>query len=309
VIIDLPQTTTSVVAKRLVKLRDEGGVTALSRVLTLVVLTDTDGVEDAVSAANDASREHPCRIIVVAAPQDDSSTGLDAEIRVGGDAGASEVVILRPSAAIADHVDTLVIPLLLSDAPIVAWWTGEVPDSVAEHPIGRMAQSRITDTLNTADPRATLERLRENHHAADTDLAWTRTTIWRGLLAATLELPPYEPVHSAVVEGDADHPSLDLLAGWLAQFLRCPVEVVRVPDAQAVTRVVLSRRSGDIVIARPSGATATLDQPGQPTHHISLPVRPLRECLAEELRRLDPDVIYGEVLTKGLARLEGWEAR
>jgi len=307
VIIDLPQTTTSVVAKRLVKLRDEGGVTALSRVLTLVILTVPDDVEEAVAAANEASREHPCRIIVIADPQDAQASGLDAEIRVGGDAGASEVVVLRPSAEIAAHVDTLVIPLLLSDAPIVAWWTGAVPESPATHPIGRMAQSRITDTLNTPDPRKTLESLRAHHDSADTDLAWTRTTIWRGLLAATLELPPYEPVHSAVVEGDADHPSLDLLAGWLAQFLKCPVEIVRVPEAQAVTRVVLSRKSGDIVIARPSGATATLDQPGQPQHRISLPVRPLRECLAEELRRLDPDVIYGEVLTKGLNRLDTWE--
>jgi len=34
-----------------------------------------------------------------------------------------------------------------------------------------------------------------------------------------------------------------------------------------------------------------------------LPKRLDRDCLAEELRRLDPDEIYHTVLTEGLARL------
>ncbi len=53
-IIDLPETTTNAVNKRLVKLRDEGGAVALGRVLTLVVLAEEADVEDAVAAANGA---------------------------------------------------------------------------------------------------------------------------------------------------------------------------------------------------------------------------------------------------------------
>jgi hypothetical protein len=45
-------------------------------------------------------------------------------------------------------------------------------------------------------------------------------------------------------------------------------------------------------------------QPNQPTHDISLPRRSLRDCLAEELRRLDPDELFGAVITKGLLKLE-----
>ena len=37
---------------------------------------------------------------------------------------------------------------------------------------------------------------------------------------------------------------------------------------------------------------------------IALPIRQLRECLAEELRRLDADEVYGEVLQKGLPRID-----
>ena len=41
---------------------------------------------------------------------------------------------------------------------------------------------------------------------------------------------------------------------------------------------------------------AELTQPGQPVQRIPLPRRSLSECLAEELRRLQPDPVFGEVL-------------
>jgi len=38
-------------------------------------------------------------------------------------------------------------------------------------------------------------------------------------------------------------------------------------------------------------------------HDISLPRKSLRDCLAEELRRLDPDDLFGDVVTVGLREL------
>jgi glucose-6-phosphate dehydrogenase assembly protein OpcA len=304
VIIDLPRTTTNDVNKRLVKLRDEGGAVALGRVLTLVIDVGTHDVEEAIAAANDASREHPCRVIVIAQSADGGAEGeLHAQIRLGGDAGASEVVVLRPSAQLMPHGDTLVMPLLLPDAPIVTWWPYEPPEDPAHHPLGVMAQRRITDSTACAAPQQVLRRLAGVHQPGDTDLAWTRITLWRGLLAAALDQPPFEPVTRVVVSGEGTHPSVDLLAAWLAEDLRCDVEVERVPDARAITCVRLERRSGDIVLDRPDGKTAALHQPEQPVHRIALPIRQLRECLAEELRRLDPDEVYAETLTRGLPRI------
>ncbi|HQY33276.1 glucose-6-phosphate dehydrogenase assembly protein OpcA [Actinotalea sp.] len=302
-IIDLPDTTTAAVTKALVRLRDEGGAVALGRVLTLVIDADGGDVEPAVAAANDASREHPCRVIVLARDTTRTTASLDAQIRVGGDAGASEVVVLRASGEILAHSDTLVMPLLLPDAPIVLWWPFEVPDRPADHPIGAMAQRRITDTLACADPAASLVRLRSGYTAGDTDLAWTRLTRWRGLLAAALDQPPHEKVTRAVVSGHHTHPSVVLLAAWLAHALRCPVEIVRQRDVQGITKVVLERASGNVVIDRPDGRVALLDQPGQPERRTAMPMRELHECLAEELRRLDPDEVYGEVLHDGLSRI------
>ena len=69
--------------------------------------------------------------------------------------------------------------------------------------------------------------------------------------------------------------------------------------------VRLERRSGNIDLVRPEGDTATLVQPGQPDRTISLPHRSDAECVADELRRLDPDEVYEEVMTKGMRLLEG----
>ncbi|GMA31177.1 glucose-6-phosphate dehydrogenase assembly protein OpcA [Litorihabitans aurantiacus] len=139
-IITLSSTTSSKIAARLVKLREEGGAVALGRVLTLVVSAPPEHVERAVDAANDASREHPCRVLVVS-PQPDGAAdgpadGLDAEIRVGGDAGASEVIVLRPRGGARSELDSLVMPLLLPDAPIVTWWPASPPPSPRPTPSG-----------------------------------------------------------------------------------------------------------------------------------------------------------------------------
>ena len=302
-IIDLPGTSTRAINRRLVTARDEGGAVALGRVLTLIIDVDGHDAEEAIDAANDASREHPCRVIVIAEDTAQTESRLDAQIRLGGDAGASEVIVLRPGGQLAQHLDTLVMPLLLPDAPIVVWWPYEIPEDPAQHPLGRMAQRRITDSTQCAKPGEVLRRLASVYAEGDTDLAWTRATLWRGLIAATLDQPPYEQVQRVVVSGESTHPSVDLIAAWLAQSLRCPVDVERLADAPAITTVRLERASGPIVLDRPDGKTAALIQPDQPEHRIALPIRQLRECLAEELRRLDADEVYGEVLQKGLARL------
>ncbi|MBO0900265.1 glucose-6-phosphate dehydrogenase assembly protein OpcA [Cellulomonas sp. zg-ZUI222] len=304
-IIDMPDTSTRAINRRLIQEREEGGAVALGRVLTLIIDADAHDPEDAIAAANAASREHPCRIIVITERTSDRESNLDAQIRLGGDAGASEVIVLRVSGGVVRHIDTLVMPLLLPDAPIVVWWPYDVPANPAEHPLGRMAQRRITDTTTCRRPSRALRDLAQVYTDGDTDLAWTRATLWRGLIAATLDQPPYEPVHRAVVTGESTHPSVDLIAAWLAQALRCPVEIERVPGAPAITQVRLERTSGDIVLDRPDGKTASLRQPDQPEHRIALPIRQLRECLVEELRRLDADEVYGEVLQKGLARIDG----
>ena len=309
-IVDLPNTTTSKISKTLVKIREEGGAVALGRVLTLIISTTLGHEEEAIEAANDASREHPMRVIVISTAAADSvaldEARLDAQIRVGGDAGASEVIVLKAYGDMADDEEGLVTGLLLPDAPVVAWWPGDAPDVVSKSPLGRIAQRRITDAAVQKDPRGFLQHLASTYAPGDTDFAWTRLTLWRAQLAAVLDQPPFENISAAEVHGAADSPSTTLLAAWLQLQLQLPVihEVTpAVAGSSGIHGVKLVRKSGVIELERTHVSIVTLIQPNQPTHDISLPRRSMRECLAEELRRLDPDDLFGQVITTGITEL------
>jgi glucose-6-phosphate dehydrogenase assembly protein OpcA len=303
VIVDLPKTTTANINRKLVDLREGGGTVALGRVLTLIIVTEEPDAEEAIEAANSASHEHPCRVIVVVQGTKRGTDRLDAQIRVGGDAGASEVLVLRLYGQLASHGDSVVMPLLLPDSPVVAWWPGEPPAEPSKDPIGRMAQRRITDAARSRQPRRELSRLAKVYAPGDSDISWTRLTLWRGLLAAALDQPPYERVEHVTVTGASDSPSTDLLAGWLAESLRCPVLRTRTKAGSGMSSVRMERRSGNIDLVRADSPVATLLQPGQPERRIGLHRRGIAECLAEELRRLEPDAVYAEALIRGLDAL------
>jgi glucose-6-phosphate dehydrogenase assembly protein OpcA len=308
VIVDLPDSTISRVLKTLVKIREEGGAVALGRVLTLIISTDLGDEEEAIEAANDASREHPMRVIVVStSTESDRVDGrLDAQIRVGGDAGASEVILLRAYGETASDEEGLVTGLLLPDAPVVAWWPKTAPAVVSESPLGRIAQRRITDAASQPNPRQSIVDLARSYAPGDTDFAWTRLTLWRAQLAAVLDQPPYESVTAVGVSGSPDSPSTLLLAAWLRLQLQVAVDgelPTSATGSSGIHGVRLVRASGPIVLERSLDDVATLTQPGQPTHDLALPRRSLRDCLAEELRRLDPDDLFGNVVRHGVGQL------
>jgi glucose-6-phosphate dehydrogenase assembly protein OpcA len=305
-IFEMPDTTTAHVSKSLVSIREEGGAVALGRVLTLVISTAPGEEEDAIAAANEASREHPMRVIVLSIPRESTSitNRLDAEIRVGGDAGASEVIILRAYGDVGSDERGLVTGLLLPDTPVVAWWPNDAPPVVSQSALGNMVQCRITDSAGSSDPMARLGELSRTYAPGDADFAWTRITPWRTQLAAVLDQPPHDPITGISVSMSSSSPSGQLLAAWLSLRLGVSVSFELThhePDDGSIHRVVLNRAVGDIILTQRSDKVARLEQPGQPTHDVSLSRPSLRDCLAEELRRLDPDVVYGDVVTQGLA--------
>ena len=302
-IVNLPNTTVSEISKSLVQMREQGGAVALGSVLTLIIQTDAKSAEAAIEAANAASKEHPSRIIVLVDPTLDVEPSLDAEIRVGGDAGASEVIVLRPAGEAATHPQSLVMGLLLPDAPVVAWWPNGAPETVSDSAIGKIATRRITDALSQEDPAGFLANLSKTYAPGDSDFSWTRLTLWRAQLAALLDQPPYEPIQSIEIIGDLNNPSVLLLAAWLKIQLDCPVATEHREDTAGVKAVYLvrfNRPGGEIEILRDQSNIAVLSQTNQPPKELSLPVRSLRDCLAEDLRRLDPDVAFEKVITIGL---------
>lgn len=306
-IVDLPATTMGAVTKKLVRLREDVGAMALGRVLTLVVVVDEQHAESALAVANDATRQHPSRIVALVSGNRRGANRLDAQIRVGGDAGASEIVVLRLYGELTRHGESVVLPLLLADSPVVVWWPFDAPKDVAGDPVGRLAQRRITDTSTSGATSSgagkALAGRAKTYVPGDTDLDWTRTTKWRGLLAAALDLPPYEQVESVTVLGGADSGATDLLAAWLGSYLDCPVVRGRTPAGSGTVAVRLHRKGGSIDLVRPDEDVATFSMKGQPVRRMSLPRRTDAECLADELARLDADEVYHRTLTDGLTRL------
>ncbi|MEV6863114.1 glucose-6-phosphate dehydrogenase assembly protein OpcA [Streptosporangium subroseum] len=294
----LSGTNASKISSQLTALRHQMGTPAVGMVLTLVVVCDESEQYDAVRAATEAAREHPSRILVVISRDPKESNRLDAELRFG-ESTPGEVILLRLYGELTKHADSVVSPLLLTDTPVVAWWPGECPDIPAKDPIGVLAQRRIVDARAATDSVAAIAGRARGYVPGDTDLAWTRLTTWRSLLAAAFD-QPVGKVKKGTVEAVTGHASALLLAAWLGERLGAPVKVAE-SAGPGLTAVKLSTAEGDIVITRGDGRMAMLSRPGQPDRRVALTRRPKSELLAEELRRLDPDEIY-EAAIRRLAR-------
>ncbi|MEU1073882.1 MULTISPECIES: glucose-6-phosphate dehydrogenase assembly protein OpcA [unclassified Streptomyces] len=304
--IDLTDTTASKINKALVQGRRAVGTPAVGMVLTLVIVTDEENAYDALRAASDASREHPSRTLVVIkrvsrSPRDRTQSRLDAEVRVGADAGTGETVMLRLYGEVINHAQSVVLPLLLPDAPVVVWWPVNSPIDPANDPLGSLAQRRVTDTYAAEQPIEELTARADTYTPGDTDLAWTRITPWRSMLAAALDQVSCE-VTSVEVEGEEFNPSCELLAMWLADRLDVPVKRSR-SSGPGLTAVRMETDCGPIVLDRADGSLATLSIQGQPDRAVALKRRETAELIAEELRRLDPDDTYASALKFGVDRL------
>jgi glucose-6-phosphate dehydrogenase assembly protein OpcA len=295
VTIDLTQTTTGAIHDALQEARRRLGGPASGMVLTLIIVTDESAQYDAVRAANEAAREHPCRVLVVITRRPDAASRLDAEIRVG-ETSPGETLLLRMYGPLGQHADSVVAPLLMPDTPVVTWWPGDPPAVPAADPLGVLAQRRITDAAAASTPRQCLAALAAGYRPGDTDLSWTRATPWRSLLAATMD-QPHGTIHQGAVSAEPGNPSADLMAAWLTSRLRVPV-TNETSAGPGVTDVSFSTSEGEITLTRHDGRVAHLQRPGQPERRVALHRRETPELLAEELRRLDPDEVYAESLAR-----------
>ena len=165
----LHNTTVSAINKELSHLTAANGSLSSGRVLTLVVLAEKGHSREAMRAAIRASHEHPSRIIVHISHDPLDPDQLDAEIHLGGDTGASEMIVLRGWGSASRPTEALISGLLLPDSPIVVWWPHSVPENPAQHSIGRIAQRRITDSARADDPKEALRKLTDVFRAGDTD--------------------------------------------------------------------------------------------------------------------------------------------
>ena len=294
--IELNDTNSSAIAAEFVRARRRAGSPAMGMVMTLVFVVDEEQAEAAMSVARAASREHPARVLGVLLGDGRGAARVDAKVGIGS-GWTGETALIMLSGAVTKHPASVVLPLLLPDSPVVVWWPAKAPSDPAADPLGQLARRRITDAaaVPTGKARAMLTQC-HSYAPGNTDLAWTRITNWRALLAAALD-QTHAKGTSAAVSAERISPSADLLSAWLADRLKVPV-TRHSSDGPGITRVVMTTRQGDISIVRTDGKLATLSSPGEPDRPVALKRRELDELLSEELRRLDPDDVYARTVRK-----------
>ena len=293
-IVDLPSTTTVGVSKKLVRAaRQDTGAMALGRVLTLLIVVDEHDAEEAIEAANDASRQHPCRIIAVVIGNKRGSRGSTRRSGSAATPARSEVVVLRLYGALTDHGRSVVIPLLLPDSPVVAWWPTDAPAHVAQRPDrldGPAADHRRRRVQAARGPRSS--------RAPRPTPAATPTSPGRGSRCGGGCSPP--PSTSRPSSRSSRRPSpaaptprpTDLLAAWLALTPAVPGAPRPRPApapawsacgwSAAAAPSTWSARDGSIATPQPARPAGPPDLPGPPgdgrvPRRRAAPPRPRRD--------------------------------
>jgi glucose-6-phosphate dehydrogenase assembly protein OpcA len=294
--IELMETNAAGIAAEFVAARLRAGSPAMGMVMTLVIVVDEESAPDAMRIARQASHEHPARVLGMILGDARGAGQVNAQVGTG-DGWTGETALIRLKGEVVKHPESVVLPLLLPDSPVAMWWPADPPDDTAADPLGRLAQRRITDAAAAMRGKGkAIHTQATSYSPGNTDLAWTRITPWRALLAAALDQHPLK-VSRGSVTAERISPSAELLVAWLADRLKIKVDR-RNSQGPGITEVVLETKEGPIRISRRDGRLATFTSPGRPDRPVALKRRQLPELLAEELRRLDEDDVYAATARK-----------
>lgn len=288
-------TTGTGVVKALAAERRTGGGVTSGLALTLVLVMEEKDASEVEAAVSVAASKHPMRVLMVLRHNVEAPVPrLDAEVSIGGRYGPGETVVLRMYGRLALHAESVTLPLLAPDAPVVAWWYSKSPEIIAYDPLGVFADRRITNVIRDPDPSASLRQRATDYAPGDTDLTWTVITPWRAALASAFDTVDV-PASSVAVYGNPDDPSAQLLAGWLSSRLRLSVPVKKA-EGKYISSVEIGFEGGHTIEMRNEGYKLVMSRPGQMDSIAPFPSRATGDMLAEEVRRLDADASYAEAL-------------
>ena len=192
---------------------------------------------------------HPSRALIVIARPAAGDSRIDAQLAAHCHISASleqqvccEEVTLTISGPAAQHLHSIIIPLLVPDLPVYVWWTGRLPR--ARHMFEQLIETADKIIVDSASftGRAGLQRLAQL--CPDVagcplgDLNWERLAPWRRVLAQSGEMSGTdthaEPVSAVAVgyagsaKGQVPAQTL-LILGWLATRLGWDTAAAQTP--------------------------------------------------------------------------------
>jgi len=215
---------------------------------------------------------HPSRAVLIEPAGTQARADFEARVsascaaRQGGGVLGCELIMLRSKPCAYERLHSIVLPLLVPDLPIFLWWrkplAAQTDTASRERELfdglAKLANRVIIDSAHLADPAAQFHRLAESirvqrKHAAFSDLAWARLTMWRQLVAQFFDGPSLSylsRVSDVVIKfagAEVVPPEPLLLAGWLASRLQWkPQPDVKPWKNQEAHELTLTRNGGQV---------------------------------------------------------------
>jgi glucose-6-phosphate dehydrogenase assembly protein OpcA len=300
---------------------------ARASVLNLITVVESESRYRSITQVLDElAVHHPSRTLVLLAQEERAAVKLEAGVVAeahldSGHRVVTEQVLLHAHGPIAEHLASLVQPLLIPDLPVMLWWPGRPEfDSRLFNELSELGDRLVVDTDEGFAPADLAHLLqvarRRRQGCAIGDFNWARLLPWRQLAAQFFDMPAtlarLAGLHGVTVWYGADGPSTQalLLAGWVeSRMASVGITVGRVVRADpalppGVGRLMLysdgpDRRSRFSITKLPGGRLATETRVGDEDvggRTVRLEQRGAAELLAIELTLPGHDWVYEEAL-------------
>jgi glucose-6-phosphate dehydrogenase assembly protein OpcA len=287
-----------------------GHAGARAHVVDLVAYSTSRSVADEVHTAVASARHNrPSRALI--AVGDAAASEVVAQTEVFADPpsdreGAlvcSEVVRLTGPPD-SDALATMVASLLVPDLPVfVLWLAAPDFDRPPFAALRTLATRIVTDSIRHPTTLDALPGMIASGQQVVTDLAWTKITGWREILAGLFDLPDHAKLlskldHVEVRYVRGSDSQARLFSGWLSSTTgttpRVTLDPVEHADMRAGSLVEVVLRAGGerFAVERLAQGVAETVSPRLPHMRLALRVPPFEELVAEELEYLTVDEAF-----------------
>ena len=286
--------------------KNSAGVLRACAMTLIVAVEEREDAQAVGETIAELMHEHPSRAIVLHVEQDGATEGLDARVFAQcwkpfgrrQQICCEEVEITAPEALLAD-VPKLLLGLTVPDLPVVLWVRSP---RLAMHPefqkIFPLATKIIVDSDSFEDGITAFEFVAGmNRRGANVaDLAWTRMTGLRQMVAQIFEDERYRPnldkIETVSISRTNERVGTHYLARWFRKALpRAAVRFRAETGSSVVTGVDLA--GGDFSASvSVDGAGCGLLKMKELTHRTAMPASTEHALLHEELSIVGADPVF-----------------
>jgi glucose-6-phosphate dehydrogenase assembly protein OpcA len=285
-----------------------------THIVDLVAYADDPAVANEIGTAIAGLRHsRPSRALIVcgrpAATEVEATPSVFcAPMQEGGKSIVCSEVVRLDGPAGGDALASMAASLLLPDLPVFLLWLAP-PDFERSvfRSLRTLTTRLVTDSTRFPETLDALGALIAQDREVVTDLAWTKITGWREVVASMFD----DPAHRGAL-AELEHVAIDyvrgsdaqarLLGGWLVAGTGCDAVVsttaVDRDDMRvgSLTRVAMDCGGKRYTVDRPQEGMAVIDAPGRATRHAALRVPPTPVLIGEELEFLTNDHAFHAAL-------------